>query len=144
MRIVWNLLWGIAWGIGMAAWFCLIALLIYAVAEVKGDTGAPTPLSLLMLAYTVAGVIGGAILGLLRPLARQWWGAMLVGVFVAFIAVLSVSVSLRGWFGEWAWLDWETSVVYACITGPLGGFLVWRRFVRGSGSTAPFSRDVYE
>ena len=74
-----NLVWGLGWGLGVAAGFSMFALLV--VAFRGGDElqrNGTTPASLLA-AYCGAGLVGGVLLGLTRPLLRWRAAAIVLG-----------------------------------------------------------------
>lgn len=95
-----DLHWGIRWGIygavfftGLAAIPALLRFLLN-VEEVDGHRLPSFPVIIGL--YLFGGVFGGAIVGLLRPLARSWWGMRLVGIVAAVPFCFAVSVALSG------------------------------------------------
>lgn len=85
-----NLLWGIRYGVIFAAFYCATALAIFAVGGSGAFARYNISLGRTLACYLLGGIIGGAVLGLLRPLTRSWVGSAFVGV----LATLPVALIL--------------------------------------------------
>lgn len=138
-----NALWGVTWGVGMAMWFTLIATVIYVIAGAQRLEGFPMTLPALIGTYCAGGILAGFVVGLLRPLGRRWWGAMLIGVVGAFLTMLSVGIAMEGWITRWDRSNFEAAVTYSLLAGPVTGLLVWWKYVRNSHSDKVFGRGSY-
>ncbi len=112
-------LWaGISWGIGIAILLCLWVTLAYLRLD-RHESGPE--LHHVITVYLFIGFAGGAIVGLLMPIARRWWGAPIVGFFVAVIGFTSIS-AMDGH------LD-VTSILHLSLwMGPALGFGYWAIF----------------
>ena len=130
--IIRNALWGVMWGLVMAVWFALIATVIYAVAKAQHLEGHPMTLQALIGTYFAGCVLAGLAVGLLRPLGKRWWGAMLIGLVAAFLTIVSVAIAMEGWLTEWDQSTFEAAVTYSLLAGPAGGLLVWWKYVRNA------------
>lgn len=94
-----DLGWGMLWGLGYAVVVSAIATAVFAIVWLGGSeqaAGEPTLLSVLA-AYLTAGVVGGCLVGLLRPLAYWPLGAMVLGFIVGLPIYGSIAVALDGW-----------------------------------------------
>jgi hypothetical protein len=74
-----DIRWGVGWGIGFAALYAGFALVQYALTEGQALANKGLSLAAVVGAYAVAGVLGGAVLGVLRPLGRSRGGSILLG-----------------------------------------------------------------
>jgi hypothetical protein len=120
-----DIRWGIGWGLFAACFYALVALVIYAFQgsrpfESKGITLAST-----VAVYIVGGLIGGTIVGLLRPLTKRRAGAMLLGV----IAMIPVSIGfvfiLFGPISRWGGGELFGVLFTAVFLGGYGGWEFW-------------------
>lgn len=78
-----NIRWGIRYGVIFAAFYCATALAIFAVEGSGAFSRYDITLGRTLASYVLGGILGGATLGLLRPLTRYWAGSACVGVFAA-------------------------------------------------------------
>lgn len=126
MAIVRNVGRGVIVGLSVALLLSLYSLLLYVLG--RGTSSATHPevsMALLVGSYLLAGVVGGGTAGLLSPLARSWWGAMLVG----FISALPVYFLL-----QWAQDGWvltgryDAPVALSLLVGAPAG-LIFRAII---------------
>jgi hypothetical protein len=87
-----NVRTGLAYGLGLATVLSCIVLVLVAVRGPQALRSYGIGLPLMLLGYYVSGVLGGAVVGLLLPLARWPLGAALVGVIAG-----SIVYALAGW-----------------------------------------------
>jgi hypothetical protein len=87
------------------------------------------PISIVIAVYAIYGLIGGILLGLLRPLTNRMIGAAIVGWLLAFgvYAGFSISMGYPPW--RWNWFYSLLLAVAALIVGGSGGVAHWRRHV---------------
>jgi hypothetical protein len=128
-----NLSWGLTWGLGFAAWFSLIAGLIYLIAPREHAGGPPVQLPHILTAYWAGGLVAGVLVGVLRPVTRYWWGAALVGLLAMIPISASIGLAMWGWFTDWTTINLQALLVYGSVVGPVGGILLWRRRVAAQG-----------
>lgn len=90
-----SVLWGMAWGAGLAFVYSLIALVI-AIISLAGTQSlfAKFAIFYIVAAYWVGGIIGGGIVGLLRPIARWPLGTMLIGIPAAIAIYGAVGTAM--------------------------------------------------
>lgn len=122
-------------GLAIAFGICVFATLIVAIgaAVVTDDSAEPVftrqGYEYLMLAYVAAGVAGGLVVGLLRPLGKWPLGAMVIGIPVATLAYGAVGLAMLfmgdadgpSTLGETA----AMSIGIGFAVGPMGG--LWFR-----------------
>ena len=128
-----DLLWGVSKGIAYGA----AAALILSITRVARGPGAFSnagvgygPLFWLCLLVAFA---GGAIVGLLRPLTRIWWGQALVGIVVVALVFGGFTALDSPHVLRWRAHEWRGVLVAAVIGGPAAaiGSASVRRAIRG-------------
>jgi len=124
MPILTNLIWGIRWGVKFTLVYSAFALLVllFGGSATFRQSGATFLLTIGL--YVFGGLIAGAIVGLLRPLARWATGATIVGI----IAAVPVCVMGRYVIDQSPWTVGDTIVwsIMAVIGGGLCGFFAKR------------------
>jgi hypothetical protein len=114
----------IAVGIGELAWYgaacALLATLVYAAEGRDIVREGGLPLLPLIGVYSVITVVCGALLGLLKPIAKGAIGMGLVATIVALPAIIAVMwFSADRRFERIGAVDYAIAVVLAAIVGPL-------------------------
>ena len=120
-----NVLWEVLWGIGYAVFFSLIVLVIYLFRGTRAFDGYGTTLGAVLLAYFAGDLVGGTVLGLLRPLNRWKCGAAFVGFVVALPVYAGIIVTFSGWFSSWGEREVFAAVGCALAVGPALGVKLW-------------------
>jgi hypothetical protein len=127
-----NVLLGLLGGLFFA--FCLSAYvtILYAVRGSAPFEAKDTTYGSIVAVYFVSGTLIGLIIGVVMPLTRRWWGAMLVGTVGAFIVYVAFDIADRGGslstFPK-ACLTVE-SIAFAITVGCLSGLVLWHVFYR--------------
>jgi hypothetical protein len=114
-----DLGFGILWGLALAF---LFALFVGALALLRGSDWNPTyqvSTVAVIRGYFVAGALGGAVFGLLRPLARHRLGAVVVGTIVGPIVYGAVMTVVDG---QPQWTSGPTIIAGVLVGGAVG----WR------------------
>ena len=122
-----NIGWGLAWGCGYAVFFSVIALLIYLFGASTPFQANRTTLPVVLLAYLTGGLIGGVLVGLLRPLNRWKRGAALMGLVGASAAYSAIGIAASGWFWQWNPEDIFAAVAAPLLIGPALGVKIWKQ-----------------
>lgn len=91
-RVASDVKLGLVAGLLLAAFFCLIALLLYLLTGHQAYAKNQTPLVVVLSIYLMAGGLGGVVVGLILRLTKWMVGAALV----AFVAA-SIVWFLVGW-----------------------------------------------
>jgi hypothetical protein len=123
MRILQNLYWGIGWGLAMACFYCVFVVVLYLAQGAAPFEAHETTLGTVILIYFAGGITAGALVGLLRPLARWWPGAMLIGFLAAVLVFLGIDVAQTG-IGKRR--DWQAIFAVSLFLGPVCGISAWR------------------
>ena len=119
---VWrNVAWGVGWGLVLAAILLIAASLVYLAAFI-GAASVGLSFWRLVLVYLGGGLLGGLVVGLLRPLTRSHLGAALVGVVAAVPVGVGVRL-LRNGLAPWSDKDTWALAIFALA---LGGVVGWR------------------
>jgi hypothetical protein len=91
-----NLAWAVKWGVGMAAGLSILALIIAAITWTTsgGTIRGMNVLPFALATYWIGGLVGGVILGIMRPLTAWPLGAMFVGVLIGFCLYSACAATL--------------------------------------------------
>ena len=92
---------GIQVGVLLATIFSAWVLYNHSVAGSRAIERSGATVAGLVLAYYSAGVIGGALVGALIPLARRPGGTILIGCVTAVIVVFALQTARKGSFWNW-------------------------------------------
>jgi len=114
-------LWGLAFGCTYAA----LATAIVVLGAVGGGAaagGAGRLWAQLVALYLAGGLAGGAVVGLLWPLAAESVrGEGVVGAVAIFPLGVSILMLEKGWVSGWDRGDWTIAVIFSVLVGGLGG-----------------------
>jgi hypothetical protein len=122
---------GLVLGLAMAAYYTVIAILIYAFAGSAPFEAYNTSLDEALAAYWIGGLLGGITFGLIKPLARNRLGAVVVGIMVAAPASAAIGFTVD------KNVPWQAVAIMAVIFGTIGGLVV-------SNSFGPATREMDE
>ena len=120
-----NLRWGIGWGLGFATIYSLFVSAMYLLQGPAYVARYGVTLVSIIAAYLFAGLCGGALLGLLRPITRSRVGAALVGIVACGPASLGFLVAMRGGPRHWDVDMVMSSVLTAVLLGGICGYRFW-------------------
>lgn len=122
-----NIRWGLSWSLSLAAIWCAYVCVL---SVVRGSTrfdAYGTTLWMIVAVYIVNGVMGGIILGALRPIATSRLGAILVGVAVAIPFFIAVWFATDGPFSHWRSNSIEAILFCSISLGGILGNWFWMR-----------------
>jgi hypothetical protein len=125
--LVQDLGWGIFWGLAFALILTIVLVVLYAVNGAELFESHDTTFAGVVAVYFGGGLVGGAVVGLLRPLTHWRWGAAVVGVLAAMPIGLAGRL-LRYGFDPWGPKDTFTLVVFALALGGTVGWIYWGMF----------------
>jgi hypothetical protein len=130
-------IWGLRRGLLFAGLLILFllgqALLRYREIFSDGSIAPGRAVLLAVGACLAGGVVGGAILGLLRPLLRSRGGATLVGILIGAMLGLSIRLTIDG-VGPWTTGDVIQLAVFSVSLGGSCGFILSTALRRRSGA----------
>lgn len=115
-----NIYWGIRWGLAFAAVYCLYALGLFVARGSSHFERQDVTLPLLLAAYIFGGLLGGAIVGLLRPLTRSRLGSVFVGLSTAIPVAVGFRMADAG-VTAWDSGDLRTVLIFSLVLGPICG-----------------------
>jgi len=82
-KAIGNLKWGVKGGLAFAAVYCLWVGLLSLIGGPETFSHLGVTVTSLMATYVAVGVLAGAVIGLLRPLTGNDFGAFVVGYLAA-------------------------------------------------------------
>lgn len=119
------------WGMGVGVLFAIVLMMYFMVREqLLGDVSLwaqGETLEQVIAMYLVAGMMGGLLLGVLLPWARDPLGAVVVGIIVVmpfFVLQAWVDAGRPGGERE---IGWWSVVVGSALVGGLAGYLIRTR-----------------
>ena len=115
-----NVASGILGGLAVAAVLSLVTLW----GPYRGSFAYGGTPGTLIRAYFLAGLLGGAVFGVLRPLTRSRWGAWLVGLVVALLVDQTIAATVEA---PVRWTVGRIALAAAVIGGAVGWHLAWGR-----------------
>jgi len=124
MTIIKNLKWGLRWGLIVAVAFTGMAVLVAIATGSESDPRGGPPLLNLVGFYFLGGVVGGSLLGLVRPVTAHKIGAIAVGTFVAAV-LLSLLEYLFVIKDHWNSIDTFLVAFLSLIAGPVTTLMIW-------------------
>lgn len=80
-----------------------------------------------VVTYVTIGVVGGGIVGILRPFTRHRLGAHAVGFIVGLLGAAGITVVLAGSPLTWEVPQWGSIAVVGSAAGWLVGSELWNR-----------------
>jgi hypothetical protein len=122
-----DIKWGLSWGFWLAGGFSLLGSALFLL---QGTVlGHPSRFSfpLVILGYLAMGVIGGLLIGVLRPFAQGRIGATILGIIIG-IVVYGIAMIVA--VGEKEFLSFPglvSTLVLGIIIGGLSGHNTWAR-----------------
>jgi hypothetical protein len=91
-----DIRWGVSWGLWIATGFSIIVI---ALAGFRGSTDYPklglTTPGIVAIYYALA-VVGGSVLGLLRPFTRSKFGGFIVGSVIGTLVYGAAGLAIKG------------------------------------------------
>lgn len=126
-RVRSDVRWGVTGGLSVAAFYCLWVTAVYIVNgsapfERNGVTFFSTVTS-----YLILGIVGGVIVGVLRPLSERRLGAYGIGFIVGLLSALGLMILVAGWPTRWDVPEWGTIPFVAAGGGWAIGSELWKR-----------------
>jgi hypothetical protein len=116
--------WGIGWGVWLASGFAVLGGALFVL---RGSSRFSVPL--VILGYFAMGLLGGVLAGLMRPLARNRWGATAMGVV---IGILVYGIAMIIAVGQKRFLSppgLASTLTLGTVIGGLFGHSSWKKYV---------------
>jgi len=119
-----NLRWGLSQMSFLMIVFGLLALLPFAINGKAAGEGFFS-LPQLLLSYLITAILGGIVLGILRPIGTSMAGAALIGALIGAIAAISFHIATQG-FTHWEADDFFFLTAFS-LAGVPGGMWTLHR-----------------
>jgi hypothetical protein len=116
-----NVAYGVTFGLGLATIYSLWALGVFLVAGSRSFARVDTTLGAAVIAYYSAGLLGGVLAGLMLPLGRFLFGAVVLGILVGTVFFFCIEVATSGPFWQWTSTNWKAVLALGAIVGGLCG-----------------------
>ena len=107
-QLVRNLRWGVGWGLVGASLLGAFVLLQFLFGALEGRA---LGIGAILIIYSVTGIFGGLILGVLRPIASKRSGAVLI----AFLIAIPFAITVR--FAKWGFSPWTRGDTIGVLIG---------------------------
>lgn len=121
-----DLGWGMGWGLFLGIVYLLMAgVVITLKGGVPDSKTEGVGLGAVLLMYPASGLVGGAMVGFLRPAIRSRFRATLVGMLALFPASAAFALIYAGVPANWRGHEWFAIVFTAAFIGGLGGYKFW-------------------
>jgi hypothetical protein len=120
-----DLKWGVTWGLWFAGGYSILALGLYGLqGTLLGETSRFS-LPLVILGYLAAGISGGSVVGLLRPVARGRVGATVLGAFIGVLVYFIAGITTLGARDLFTMPGLIATVVIGSVVGGACGQTSW-------------------
>jgi hypothetical protein len=122
-----NLRWGVSGGLGIASRYTVWVVVLYLILGTDPFSRQGVRLPTVGGTYLVSGLVGGAVVGLLRPWADNGFGAFVVGLLAGVPITAGLMVCVAGWPSAWSNNDQRGFPVLAIMVGTALGYELNRR-----------------
>lgn len=129
VKLFQNIRWGILWGMFIAAGLSGIAIFQYMVRGPALFARLGVTLEATIASYVGSGIIGGMVVGLMRPALQFRVGAVVTAIIVATIAYAGAGVVISGPPSQWSRSDWFIPLIGGLISGPIAANWMWEDVV---------------
>jgi hypothetical protein len=112
-----NVRWGLKGGVGLALIYCAWATFVRLAGGSAAFDRDGVSYTQVTVGYLAAGVLAGAAVGALRPLAQTRLGAYMLGVLAGTILSASITLTIAGLPSQWDFDEWVLLPVIAIGAG---------------------------
>jgi len=120
-----DIKWGLSWGLWLAGGFSLLGTALFVLQGTVLGNPSRFSFPLVILGYFAMGVMGGVLVGVLRPLGQGRVGATILGI-ISGILVYAIAIIVA--VGEKEFLSLPglvSTLVLGTIIGGLCGHTTW-------------------
>jgi hypothetical protein len=132
-----NVKWGVSGGLGIASFYCIWVIVVYTLAGAEAFTRQGVSLQAVIATYLVVGVSAGALIGLFRRWAENWFGAFVVGLAAGVPIAAGLMICINGWPTTWSHRTRHLFPMFSVVAGSAVGFLLNRRAEELAKSSDP-------
>lgn len=129
-----RLKWGAEWGLISGGVFALMALVVLAL---KGFPDIGMPVAWFLVLYLLAGLVGGVLVGLTRPLMTTPTRTSMLGVVIALPIIAVLAPSALGPYPAWGGEEWGAVVLSSVVLGWFGARNWWTIFLADGSDANP-------
>lgn|SRR5678815_3774769 len=127
-KAIGNLKWGVKGGLTLAVGYCLWVGLLFLIGGPETFSHLGVSPTTVIAAYVAMGVLAGAVIGLLRPLAGSGdFGAFVVGYLAAVPIAGGGMICFDGWPSTWPARSWHEFPMFVLVFGTIVGHHLSRR-----------------
>ena len=135
MTLLKNLEWGLRWGLTIAAGFTVMGLIGNVGCQLDPSANCELSFGSLLGTYWIAGICGGIVLGLFRPITRHLVGEMVVGIFIVAVCLALLNYQYVATTDGWKLFDTIVVAVFSVLLGPIAALMM--RYARSRKSKVP-------
>jgi len=115
---------GVLVGLIMASFYSAWALLMHFLAPGSNSNHTTIGIGAVIAAYFGAGIVGGAVIGSLSPLARSWTGMVVLGMTTGIVFFFFIETATSGPFWTWQANAWKEVTVLGLGLGTVGALVI--------------------
>ena len=108
--------WGASYGVLFGLIYAAIAVVMWIMLPADHAAEA-IELAVVIAIYICGGIVTGAIVGMMLPLARSRWGAAGVGAVAIFPVAVAVIGMRAGPVWAWSSVEWWSTIISALALG---------------------------
>lgn len=117
VSIVRNIAWGAKGGLALAAAYSAVVTCLFIIGGPSRFERLGITLGTAVACYFVSGILGGAIVGLLRPLTKRKPGAIAACIAGAVPLAVALAVTVEGMPSRWGPDVWFAMAFVSILAG---------------------------
>lgn len=121
-----NLGWGVRLGLVFATLYSLYVAVLFVIVGSEPFDKRHTSVLTVIATYFLGGIIGGAVVGAMRPHTHARFAAILVGIVAAFFVVFGILVASQGLLWRWTGGAWFSLAFASVFLGSFGDNMFWK------------------
>ncbi len=142
-----DIRWGVMVGAGMAGFFSAFACVMFAIRGPRLVAVYHLSLGGFIGFYFLAGILGGFLVGVLKPIAKWHLGAVALGAIAFTPAYFGAALVLEGNPASWGGSQWFLTLILPLVVGGFAGDKVYltlpKAKVTSTTSSEPPKRKLF-
>lgn len=122
-----DIKWGLGWGLWLAGGFSLLGSALFVLQGTVLGNPSRFSFPLVILGYLAMGVIGGLLIGVLRPLAQLRVGATILGIIIGIVVYAIAGIVAVGEKEFVSLPGLVSTLVLGTVIGGICGHSTWAR-----------------